>query len=379
VILLAFPWDSNPYQRLLYGEMEKLGAQVRYAGRLTPSHTLNVLLLPLELAVWRLKGARLVHLHWVFGFAFTGADRFPALRHLAQAWFLLWLWTIHVLRMRLIWTAHNVLPHDRVFANDIAARVALVRRSDLVVTHGDHVVPELASLGAVPRRSMVVRHGPFLPTQSVSSLRVPGSSAGPRHLLFFGRVHAQKGVEDLLTAFLGLPDKAGCHLTVAGECRDLDLRSRLEAAVAERPSRVTLRLQHVPDDEVTSLLSSADAVVLPFRQVTTSGSAVLALCHGRPVILPDLQSLRDIPEAATIRYDGSVASLQTALLGVASARAEKLRAMSVAAFEWADPSCWTVAAQCMMAQIRHLSGDYGQGQTTPYRHERARSVNGQDR
>jgi hypothetical protein len=188
-----------------------------------------------------------------------------------------------------------------------------------------------------------------------------------------------RGVEDLLTAFLGLPDKAGCHLTVADECRDLYLRNRLEAAVAERPSRVTLRLQRIPDDEVTNLLSSADAVVLPFRQVTTSGSAVLALCHGRPVIVPDLQSLRDIPEVETIRYNGSLASLQTALLGVASAGAEKLRAMSVAAFECADPSCWTVAAQCMMAQIRHLHGDYGHGQTTPYRHERARSVNGQDR
>ena len=283
MIVLAFPWDSNPYQRLLYGEMEKLGAQVKYAGRLTPSHTLNVLL-PLELAVWRLKGARIVHLHWVFGFRMVGADRLPMLRAVAQWWFLLWLWTIRTLHMRLIWTAHNLTPHDRVFADDVAASVSLVHRSDLVVAHGDHVAPQLASLGVVPGRSVVIRHGPFLPAQRASSLS--GVGAGPRHLLFFRRVHPQKGIEDLLTAFQRLPDIVGCHLTVAGVCRDPDLRSRLETAAAKRPGRVTLRLRLIPDEEVTDLLSSADAVVLPFRQVTTSGSAVLALCHGRPVIVP---------------------------------------------------------------------------------------------
>jgi glycosyltransferase involved in cell wall biosynthesis len=358
VIIVAFPWDPNPYQRLLYGEMEKLGAQVTYAGRLTPSHTLNVILLPFELAVWRLRGARVVHLHWVFGFALTGGDQFPALRALAQFWFLLWLWTIRALRMRLVWTAHNVLPHDRVFADDVAARVTLARRSDLVVAHGDHVVPGLASLGAVPRRSTVIRHGPFLPTMSAQSLRVPGSSAGPRHLLFFGRVQAQKGVEDLLEAFLSLPDGVPCHLTVAGECRDRDLRRRLETAASERPGQMTLRLQRIPEDEVTGVLSSADVVVLPFRQVTTSGSAILALCHGRPVVVPDL-ALWDLPECAVIRYDGNVESLRAVLTRVVAASAEDLATMSAAAREGTDSSGWAESAQRMMAEIRRLTEDRG--------------------
>jgi len=359
VIILVFPWDPSPYQRLLYGEMEKLGAQVAYAGRLTPSHTLNIMLLPFELAVWRLRGARVVHLHWVFGFALTGADQLPALRAVAQFLFLLWLWTIRALGMRLIWTAHNVLPHDRVFADDIAARVALARWSDLVVAHGDHVLTGLASLGAVPRRSTVIRHGPFLPTQPASSLRVPGSGDGPRHLLFFGRVHAHKGIEDLLEAFRHLPAGVGCHLTVAGECRDRDLRCRLEMVADERPGQITLRLQRIPEDEVAGLLSSADVVVLPFRQVTTSGSAILALCHGRPVIVPDLESLRDLPEAAAIRYDGSVESLRAALTWVTAVDAEELAAMSAAACEYTDSSGWAESAQHLIAEIRRLTEGSG--------------------
>ena len=73
--VLVFPRDDlNPYQRLLYGEMRSLGTTGTYLGRMTPSHTLNLLLLPAELAVQRASGARLVHLHWVFARHAAGVD-----------------------------------------------------------------------------------------------------------------------------------------------------------------------------------------------------------------------------------------------------------------------------------------------------------------
>src|SRR5262249_8505301 len=122
---------------------------------------------------------------------------------------------------------------------------------------------------------------------------------------------------------------------------------------------VTLRLRLIPENEVTDLLSSADAVVFPFRQVTTSGSVILALCHGRPVIVPDLESLRDLPEAAAIRYDGTVASLRGALAHVAAIDAGTLAAMSAAACEYTDSSGWTEAAHRIMAECRRLIEDRG--------------------
>ena len=110
--VLAFPRDLNPYQSLLYTEMQRLGVRVSYIGELTPSQTLNLLLLPLEVGVRRIAGARLIHLHWVFAFAFPGARRFPVVRRAAQLWFLVWLRTCRILGMHLVWTAHNVLPHE---------------------------------------------------------------------------------------------------------------------------------------------------------------------------------------------------------------------------------------------------------------------------
>lgn len=355
--VLAFPRDDlNPYQRLLYGEMRSLGATGTYLGRLTPSHTLNLLLLPAELAVRRASGARLVHLHWVFGFSLPGASRLQVVRRLAQLWFAVWLRTVRALDMRLVWTAHNVLPHAPVFADDVAACRALVGACDLVLAHSEPVLTDLAALGAVPRRSAVIPHGPFAPAPSPTSLRVPGSDDRVRQLLFFGNVEEYKGVDDLLAAFAALPDDLEVRLTVAGRCDDPALRSRLVALSQEAGGRVVLRLWRVPEEEVTRLLGVSDIVVLPFRRITTSGSAMLAMAHGRPLVIPDLPALAGLPDQAVIRYQGPMPSLITALTDAASADRATLAAMSAAAAAYASVTTWPEIAARTIAEMTSLLG-----------------------
>jgi glycosyltransferase involved in cell wall biosynthesis len=355
--VLVFPRDdTNPYQRLLYGGMEPLGARVRYLGRLTPSHTLNLLLLPAELAAWRAAGARLVHLHWVFGFSPPGGSRWPLLRRLAQLWFVLWLRTIRLLGMRLVWTAHNVLPHGRVFADDVSARRSLVSASDLVLVHSQAAIAELAALGAPPRRGAVIPHGPFGPAAPGESLRAPGHGDQARQLLFFGKVEEYKGVEDLLAAMAMMPAALPARLTIAGRCADPASRARLRELARAAGGRVVLRLERVPEDEVTGLLAASDVVVLPFRRITTSGSVMLALAHGRPLIVPDLAALADLPAAAVIRYDGSIPSLAAALAEAARAGRPALAAMSAAASAYASGTSWPQISARTMAEMAALLG-----------------------
>jgi glycosyltransferase involved in cell wall biosynthesis len=347
--ILAFPRDPNPYQRLLYTEMERLGAQVRYLGQLTPSRTLNLLLLPAETAVSRARGARIVHLHWVFGFALPGGDRFGVSRRLAQEWFRLWLLTARLLRLGVVWTAHNVLPHSPVFADDAAARRDLVRHCDLVLAHSPAALAGLSELGAVPRRTLLIRHGPIGPPSTVA-LRVPGSGDGPREFLFFGRIAEYKGITELLAAFAGLPAGIAARLTVAGQCDDPDLRALLATA-----RNVRLRLERVPEGEVPGVLAGADVVVLPFRKVTTSGSAELALAHARPLIVPDLPGLADLPADAVVRYDGSVRGLTAALADLAKAAGARLAAMSAAAMDYSAQTSWDEIARATASAMESVS------------------------
>ena len=362
--VMVFPRDDrNPYQRMLYGEMERLGTAVSYLGRLTPSHTLNLLLLPLETAVRRAAGARLVHLHWVFEFSLPGSGRFPPLRGLAQAWFVLWLSITRLLGVHVVWTAHNVLPHAPVFADDAAARRALVATSRLVLAHSPSALAGLAALGAVPSRSAVIPHGPLAPVLPGGSMRAPGTASGPRQVLFFGKILEYKGVEDLLGAFTGLPTGAAIRLVVAGQCDDLATRARLSALAQASHKPVVLRLERIPDRDVASLFESADVVALPYRRVTTSGCAMLALAYGRPLIIPESGAFAHLPHDAVMRYDGTRLGLTSALSQVANAERSALAAMSAAARAYAAELSWPEIAMRTRNEMQSVLGGARQGES----------------
>jgi glycosyltransferase involved in cell wall biosynthesis len=183
-------------------------------------------------------------------------------------------------------------------------------------------------------------------------------------------VQEYKGVDNLLTAFAAMPDGVRAHLTVAGQCDDQRLRSLLHALARPSGDRVALRLEWVPVEEVTNLVAAADVIVLPFRRVTTSGSAMLGLAHGRPLIVPDLAGLADLPGQAVLRYDGEIRALTAALTRLALVDSKTLAAMSAAALDYASGRTWQESAEKTMAEMISLlehsaSSEFGQlGQST---------------
>jgi glycosyltransferase involved in cell wall biosynthesis len=206
-----------------------------------------------------------------------------------------------------------------------------------------------------PRSSVVIPHGPFTPIGGTEGLDAVSESDAPRRLLFFGSVQEYKGVEDLLVAFAVLPTDLNARLTIAGEC-DGTLRPVLAELAERSPQRVELRLERVPDDELTRLLAQAHVVVLPYRRSTTSGSAMLALCHGRPVVVPDLPGLSDLPEEAVFRYDCTVQGLAHALTEAVLADHSRLARMSKAADAYSASTSWSDIAEQTLAVMRQVIG-----------------------
>ena len=317
--VVAIPRDPSPYQELLYEPLRAQGARVTYAGIVTRSHSLNLLLLPFELAWLRLRDYNVCHLHWVFSFGFTGAGSSLVARRLSRLWFALVLHIARRLGFRLVWTAHNVLPHATVFDDDIAARRVLVEASNLVIAHSPHTLSELASLGAPAAAALVIPHGPIPVPGARSSGSLP---TGRRTVVAFGRIEPYKGIDDLLEAADGLGDSL--RVVIAGCCRNRSLRDRLEATARAVDADVELALDFVPDDELPRLLARGHALVFPFRSVTTSGSALLGLSAGRAVVLPALDAFSDLPDSCVIRYPPGVEGLRGALADVASMPVETL-------------------------------------------------------
>jgi glycosyltransferase involved in cell wall biosynthesis len=68
--------------------------------------------------------------------------------------------------------------------------------------------------------------------------------------------------------------------------------------IAVCDSRVHLRLEYIPDADVASYIRASDLVVLPFREILNSGSAVLALSLDRPVLAPVKGSMHELQQFA---------------------------------------------------------------------------------
>ena len=101
-----------------------------------------------------------------------------------------------------------------------------------------------------------------------------------------GLLRPYKGLEELLPAFQSLPER-DLFLLLAGKPGSKSYLSALQA-LAAGDDRIRLEPRFLQPEEVQLYLNAADACVLPYRQITTSGAAVLAFSFGLPVIAPAL-------------------------------------------------------------------------------------------
>jgi glycosyltransferase involved in cell wall biosynthesis len=102
--------------------------------------------------------------------------------------------------------------------------------------------------------------------------------------LMFGQLRAYKRVPEAIAAFRRLDDP-DARLVVAGNVSDQTLQREITAA-RDGDMRVLLRLESVPEAEVAELHLAADAAVLHYRDVFSSGALLLALSFGLPVVAP---------------------------------------------------------------------------------------------
>ena len=303
--VLVTPRDSNPYQSLLYRELALLGWDVRYSEGPTPSQTINVALKPFVLMLYRLRGFRILHIHWVYDFGLEWAGDRKWARMLLQGWFGLYLRTARALGYSIVWTAHNLVPHRTVFHNDIAARRDLVRQAGAVIALNETTVNDLKLLGA--DRIAVVPCGSYGALYPMDFTKIEArTELGIAHdeivMLLIGKLAPYKGADHLIASMNAVRTDHRVRAVIAGECNTDAYRLHLRA-LCEFAEGVTLIARHLADHEMGLYLRAADFAVLPFIAVTNSSSVLLVAASGLPLILPNHTDLLGVPTTASVRYD----------------------------------------------------------------------------
>lgn len=249
-----------------------------------------------------------------------------------------------------VFTVHNVEPTYGLRPTwvDALGHWCAVNLTTSVIVHC--AATQAAVRGRYGRRRNVhiVEHAGFVDTypqtMDTQSARARlGLEADHTVFAFVGGIRPNKGVHELISAFSALPGDE-FRLVVAGRPWPPDTYiDSLKAAVARDP-RIQLRLEHIPDQELQIYFKAADAIVLPFENITTSGSAILAMSMGRAVVAPALGCLPElIADGAGVLYDPKTPQ---ALLGaLRRCREQDLRKMGQAAYARVCASSWELMAQ----------------------------------
>lgn len=213
-----------------------------------------------------------LHVHWPE--LLIRDSRRPWLRIVKRRLLDLLLLRLRLTRTPLVWTAHNLAPHESVTD---AERRSLQRFSgniDLVIRLNPATPdtgPEMVTIPHGHYRRPFARH--------------PMPDREPGRVLYFGIIRPYKGVDTLVDAFAEL-DRDDVRLRIVGDPhpgQDDMIRD-----AAEQDARISSLLRFVDDRELVEEISRAQLVVLPYRgTMHNSGSLLAAVSLCRPVLVPE--------------------------------------------------------------------------------------------
>ncbi len=273
---------KNPYNWLLYTNMLQQGVIVE---EFSFNKILN-------------NKYDIFHLHWVVE---------TIVRHPNPL--IVWIRVISMLLLidwakargtRIIWTIHDENPHSilhvqiadwfqKEFFKRIDGYISLSTKGKNVA---EQILPSL-----INKSSSIVYHGhyrDFYPNQinQNQAREILGISKNIQVMLFFGYIDIYKNIPHLIKIFRELsPDN--WLLVIAGKIEHSLLKKEILSA-SENDCRIKLFLNYIPDAQVQFYFKAAELVVLPFKEILNSGSALLALSFDCPILVPSLGSMPEL-------------------------------------------------------------------------------------
>ncbi|MCR5776840.1 MAG: glycosyltransferase [Lachnospiraceae bacterium] len=191
-----------------------------------------------------------------------------------------------LIRAKVMFTCHNVFPHERFPLDRLLTKMTL-KRGDYFVLHSEKEAAELCTI--VEKAKYAVN---MHPTYSAFNFHTEKAvESDKKTLLFFGFVRPYKGLKYILEALKELDD---VYLKVVGDFGGS--RPEYDELIDKLGigERVEIHDGYTPDREVEKYFVSCDAVVLPYTDATQSGIAQIAFGFEKPVIATRVGGLPEV-------------------------------------------------------------------------------------
>jgi glycosyltransferase involved in cell wall biosynthesis len=317
-VFTDFNTDLNPYIILYKQALEKQGVRVRF----WRNFNLNWL-------IFKSRSCDCIHLHWLkiffeppkkdlkkFFFNRVIQNRFVKVffDFLCLIDFFLAFLFSKLIGKTVVFTVHNLYQFEkqsirRKLQIEIA-RWFVFLFSDAIHTH-NHFSRELIGDRYLRKKGIsVIPHGNYIgyypnKVSKKEARRYLGLPDFAFVYLFLGLLRPYKGLEDLIDAFKKLKEPEA-RLLIAGKAFGLENYESSLKKLIRNDTRIKLVPEFIPDTDLQMYLKASDIFVLPYKDITTSGAAALALSFGRPILAPSITSFPEVVTPSTgILYDAN--------------------------------------------------------------------------
>lgn len=297
-LLAVFPaYRDNPYLNLMLLAPRARGWNVLESLRLEQ----------LEQHLDRLGTGDVFHMHWTSPIVQRHDDDLDE----AQARLDRFRTAVDAARTRgarLVWTIHNVLPHDaRHLELELDLNRYLAGAADVVhVMNRDTPTAVSSYYELDPEKVVHLPHpsyqGVYPDSVSREEARASlGLTDRDHAVLAFGQMRPYKGIDVLVEAVRRTKPSERPVLLLAGRTTSDD-RDEIDRLLGD-DVRAVREHDQVEDIDVQRWFRAADTAVFPYRRVLNSGVLHLAASFGVPSVLPDEPHLRaEFGDEAWVRW-----------------------------------------------------------------------------
>ncbi|MFM2311273.1 MAG: hypothetical protein RLZZ04_549 [Cyanobacteriota bacterium] len=349
---------DNPYQQLL---AEALGSQSAGEAQSPSLTTLDVVfsadyrrIFPLWRAV-KDNSATVLHLHWLTPYL-KGENWFTRLIYSLKL--LLDLWLIRRSGVKIIWTVHNHLAHNTQFPRlELWLRKRISQVVHQLIVHHQYSQEYLSQSWKKQLPFTVIPHGhyrtiyPGAIAQQAARQQLNLPLDGFIYLNL-GMIRPYKGIESLFQVWQEWQANQklfprnnfnNCNLLIAGQPLTETYRHHLECLL-DTTTGVIFHPNFIPAAKMHLYFSAADIVVLPFTDILTSGSLILAMSYHKPIIAPRQGGiLETLSPADSLLYEPQ--DPQGLLKALQASTREDLEALSKQVATACDRLSWDKIAQ----------------------------------
>jgi len=258
--LLAWPKTGlNPYNEIIYKELEKQGVEVL-------SHREH-----------RIAGifykVDVFHFHWINAYL----NHKPLKAFIATFSFILYILILKLRGTKVIWTLHNSVEFTHHGKNKWLENILvhfLLNSVNKIIIHSkfqkNHLDEKYHNKLA------------WIPHHNYCSILDDSIEHKKDYFLFFGSIDKYKGLETAIKAY----KKSNTQLPfkIIGSVSNNEYKAKLIDLINSNKN-IIFEDRYVEDNELELLVKNSKAVVLPFKQITNSGTLIYTLSCYTTIIM----------------------------------------------------------------------------------------------